>query len=278
MARDDRDSAESVASNIGSGLRVDENDALNAYTYADDVKAVIESYGLSRRERPRVTGFQEGLTDLKAGQYFDGRLPPVLIRLSLDQLSALYSLFTAWYGYVMATLHSVMIERSEAKRQREFLLSMIRQQHKLDHERLDAAGNAKKRPTQEMSDMAKLDARFVNADAKYEQLNMLYQYLEAMAQVTEQDMRMISREITIQQIKIEAEFKRRGLLSGAVNMSDVSTRSFKDRQERDDEPEASTPEDPPARQIVRRQVPAVQKSAAASAVPSKARRGIRIQK
>lgn len=274
MAREEPDSVESVAKNFdNTGLRADEIEGTAAYTYAEELKAKIESYGLSRRDRPRVTSFQEGLTDLKAGQYFDGRLPPVLIRLSLDQLSSLYTLFSNWYAYVMSLLKTVAIERSEAKRQREFLWAMIRQQYKFDVERLDTSGNPKKRNTQEMGDMAKLDVRFINADSLYEQQNMLYQYLEAMAMVAEQDMKMISREITIQQIKIEAEYNRRGLLSGSVRMSSTNTPSFKDRQERDDD-ESSGQENPPVRQAVRPPVSAAARGPAR--VPTKARIGVRL--
>jgi hypothetical protein len=273
MVKEIRESVESVAHEPSNDWEVNEVEGLKAYTYADKVLQSIKELGLSRLDRPKVTGYQEGLTELSAGEYFDGRLPPVLIRLSLDQLSALYSLFSNWYAYVMSTMHAVMIERSEAKRQREFLWAMIRQQHKMDPSRVDKEGNPKKRSDPEMRDMAKLDSRFVKEDARYEQLNMLYKYLEAMALVAEQDMKMISREITIQQIKIEAEFQRRGLLSGSIRLSQVNTQSFKDKQEQeDDEDSFAGKEEVRPRQPTR--APVVPKKAVATvrpAIPVKAR-------
>ena len=88
---------------VGKGRRgldvefeLDESQALEEYTFANDVIIELENIGVGRDTRPRIVeDHADILSGLRAGDYFDGRLPTVIRKLSLDQLSALYSLFTA---------------------------------------------------------------------------------------------------------------------------------------------------------------------------------------
>ena len=183
----------------------DETTGLNAYTFSDRVKARLDELGIGRSEKPALAEEHKGVfPGLEPGDVFNGQLPVVVRRLSLDQLSALYSLFTSWYSYVSSMTNIIAVERSEAKRQKEFLWSHIRRQFKVDPE------TGKKNSDQAASDLARGDYRFVVADSKYEELNVLYNCMTASLEVTEADMKMISREVTIVQAKLEKEAQGAG--------------------------------------------------------------------
>lgn len=182
----------------------DENEGMETYTFADKVKQRITDMGVGNYERPRLDTDHEGvITHLKRGDYFDGRLPTVIRKLSLDQLSALYSLYSNWFGYITTQFMLIAAERSEATRQREFLLN-----HLKNHYRQPYAG--KKIPETAVTDAAKTDKRYVVANARYEELTAIYNMLEAMKEVANQDMKVISREVTIQQEKVRKELLLQG--------------------------------------------------------------------
>jgi hypothetical protein len=166
-------------------------------TYAQKVADRLGDLGVARYEKPTISEDHVGvLPGLENGEYFDGRLPTVIRKLTLDQLSALYSLFSNWFGYLQFQTGLISAERSEAKKQRDFLWSLIRQQKKFDSD------TGKKRTPQAMSDEARQDGRFIEAEAKYEELNVLYECMLSSVKVADQDMKVISREVTIHQNKI----------------------------------------------------------------------------
>jgi hypothetical protein len=79
-----------------------------------------------------------------------------------------------------------------------------------------------------MSDMARGDYRFAKANARYEELNVLYSCMLATLEVTEQDMKMISREVTINQAKMAKEVLGSGFRERVMN-----TRPWKRSEEED---------------------------------------------
>lgn len=180
----------------------DEVTGINCYTFSDRVKTRLQEIGVGdQSERPRLADDHKGVFHgLKPGDYFNGRLPVVIRRLSLDQLSALYSLFSRWYGYLVFQTNLIAAERSEASKQKEFLWSHIRKQYRYKDD------GKTKNSDQLMSDLARGDFRFVKANAQYEELNVLYNCMQATLEVTEQDMKVISREVTIIQAKQEHDF------------------------------------------------------------------------
>lgn len=179
----------------------DEITGLNLYTFADRVKTRLQAIGVGEQsQRPRLEEDHKGIfPGLKPGDYFNGRLPVVIRKLTLDQLSALYSLFASWYSYLTFQTGLIAAERSEALRQKEFLWSHIRKQYKYNPD-------GSKNSDQAMSDLARGDYRFVTAFAKYSELNAIYECMVATLEVAEQDMKMISREVTINQAKLAKEF------------------------------------------------------------------------
>jgi hypothetical protein len=93
----------------GSGLELgvedfvtDEITGINLYTFADRVKGRLGEIGIGEQSnRPKLEDAHKGIfVGLKPGDYFNGRMPVVIRKLTLDQLSALYSLFTSWYSYL----------------------------------------------------------------------------------------------------------------------------------------------------------------------------------
>jgi hypothetical protein len=183
----------------------DENHGMTAYTFADRVKKRVADLGIGNYLRPRLDKDHEGLfPGLKKGDYFDGRLPTVIRKLSLDQLSALYSLFSNWYGYVATQFMVIATERSEAMRQRDFLLTHLRNYYRVPDE------SGKKPPETSITDAAKQDKRYVLANARAEELDCLYNQIAIGRGIASQDMRVISREVTIQQEKFQKELMLKG--------------------------------------------------------------------
>ena len=209
-----------------STFECNETQGLEAYTFAKNVNDKLSELGLGANPmRPRLEKEHEGIfVGLSAGQYFDGRMPTVIGKLSLDQVSALYSLYTNWYRYLVIVTLKVATERSEAIRQKEFLWSHIRSIKK----KPDSSG--KKITDQTASDETRGDIRFVLASAKYEELNSLFEILDAMCKVAEQDMKVISREVTIQQTSLQQKvfsnnFRNRGDRMMADSLGDSYGRS-----------------------------------------------------
>jgi hypothetical protein len=137
-------------------------------------------------------------------------MPVVIRKLSLDQLSALYSLFTSWYSYLTFQTSVVAVERSEALKQKEFLWSHIRKLYKRNQD-------GSKNTDQAASDLARGDYRFAKANARYAELNVLWEVMLATLEVTEQDMKMISREVTINQAKIAKDALGSGFKERVMN-------------------------------------------------------------
>jgi hypothetical protein len=195
----------------------DENHGMTAYTFADRVKKRVADLGIGNYERPRLEKDHESLFPrLKRGDYFDGRLPSVIRKLTLDQLSALYSLFMNWYGYVAMQFMVIATERSEAMCQRDFLLTNIRNYYRVP----DPDG--KKPPETAITDAAKQDKRYVLANAKAEELDCLYNQVLVTRGIASQNMKVISREVTIQQEKLQKELMLQGFGNRAKRESNFA--------------------------------------------------------
>lgn len=191
-------------------LAIDEGAALELYSFHDRVKSRIEDMGVCSYDRPALTEEHESIYPGRhAGQYFNGTLPVVIRKLSLDQLSALHSLFSNYYGYL--TTHALLVasERSEALRKREYMLHHLKNFYRRPN--LDG----KKPPESSITDLAKDDHRYVSLDAAYQEVNAYYDILEAMRSVAYKDMQVISREVTIHYEKFRQDllghnFRNRG--------------------------------------------------------------------
>jgi hypothetical protein len=181
-----------------------EKEGMEAYTFSARVKDRLEGLGVARYQRPLITNEHLNIIPgLTPGDAFDGRLPTVVRKLTLDQLSALYTLYTNWFGYLQYQTNLIAAERSEAKRKKEFLWSHIRKKYKNK--------DGKKLSDQASSDEARSDFRFVRADAMYEELNVLHACMNAMCEVAAADMKMLSREVTIHQIQAENSARNLGV-------------------------------------------------------------------
>lgn len=183
----------------------DENFGMEQYTFAANVKKKIQDLGIGNYRRPRIAEDHESIfVGVRSGQYFDGRLPTVIRKLTLDQLSALFSLYSNWYGYLTTQTMLVAAERSEAIRKKEYML------HHLKNLYRTPGPDGTKIPETAVADNAKTDTRYVTVSAKYEEINALYSILDAMRKVADQDMKVVSREVTIQQEKIRKELLQGG--------------------------------------------------------------------
>jgi hypothetical protein len=64
---------------------------------------------------------------------------------------------------------------------------------------------------QRLSDLARYDERFVSVNRDYLELNCLYDCIESLRKIAEKDMEVISREITVRDVQINAEARGRGI-------------------------------------------------------------------
>lgn len=182
-------------------LSIDEGEALKLYSFHPQVKKRLEGMGVGHYDRPVLEEEHVSIyPDKGVGQYFDGTLPTVIRKLSLDQLSALHSLFSNYYGYL--TTHAMLVasERSEALRKREYMLH-----HLKNFYRRPDPTTGKKPPETSITDLAKDDHRYVTLDAAYQEVNAYYDILEAMRSVAYKDMQVVSREVTINYEKFRQE-------------------------------------------------------------------------
>jgi hypothetical protein len=203
----------------GLSTDIGEIEAMERYSIVKRVEERIAAFGITAPVRPTVSEEQVSwIPGLEAGNYFDGRLPSVIRRLSLDQLSELLGLMSGYYAYLSFVTNRAAAERSEALRKKEFLWSYIRDAVK----RTPDAATGKRPTDQSASDAVRHDTRFVMASAAYDEANCVYETLNAMLRVTEQDMKVISREVTIQQMKLFDGFK------GSNPMVDAARRAARE--------------------------------------------------
>jgi hypothetical protein len=223
---------------VADGFETDEATGINSYTYSARIKERLSSIGASYEDRPKLAEAHRGIyPNLEPGQYFDGHLPTVIRVLSLDQLSALNSLLSNWLRYIRYQTSMVAAERSEAKRQKELYWSFVRKQYKTAE---ITAG--RKVSEQDASDMARLDYRFITSDARYEELNVLYNCLLAFCEVVEADMQVVSREITINQMLLGKQY---GIdpnrLMQSWSPTHARTTSFTETAERNNDVDSDRP-------------------------------------
>lgn len=184
-----------------------EHTARKAYTFSQEAIDSYEEIGVSSRHRPKVDSIHSAVfPGLEAGQYYDGRMPPNLKHLSLDELSAILSLSCNWHGYISSQFALVSARRMEALARKESIWSIIR-----NYYRKVGLKWGTKFSDQKLSDFARQDTRFIDANADYVRLNAIYGTLDALVEVTGKEMETISRTVTIRQTKAESEARGRGI-------------------------------------------------------------------
>lgn len=203
---------------VDGGLSTDvgEVEAMQHYSYAPRIDEILNGYGIEAPPRPMLSDeHQQWIPGLVSGQYFNGRLPTIIRKMTLDQLSVLHSLFSNYFAYLAFVTSKAAAERSEALRKKEFLWSYIR-----DAVKRTPDSETGKRPTEQSAgDATRHDIRFVSASADYDVKNCVYDTLTGMLKIAEQDMKVISREITIQQMKLFDGYK------GSSSMVDAARRA-----------------------------------------------------
>jgi hypothetical protein len=209
---------------------IGEHEAREVYTFAEDTIAEYEALGITGRPRPILEEVHLGMfPDCEEGQYYDGRMPTVLKQLTLDEVSAMLSLSCNWHGYISGQHAIYFAQRAEAKKKKDSLWSIVRNNYRKMGRR-----HGVKYTDQKLSDFARQDKRFVVADAVYERLNVVYNTLSDLVDVTKKELDTISREVTIRQAKAEAEARGRGINNrvGNAGISAERRRSVGKTQDR----------------------------------------------
>lgn len=165
--------------------------------YALEVAAEI---GVTMPTRPV---YQEDHLDVfpgaVAGHYFDGRLPTTVRRLNLDQLSNMYAMLQAWYGYLSAQLSEWKIRKSQTKAIMDNTYAYLSELYK-------SSG----RPVTSAQSLAKHDYRYVEDSADHEKSVAVYSIIEASIKTASKNLDLTSREITIRGMELESARKGRG--------------------------------------------------------------------
>lgn len=193
-----------TGSNFDEAFEVDVDTGDKLYSFVDKAQTRLSELGINPPEIPTMEDEHVVIFDdyqgmrIGAGDRFDGRFPTVIRRLSLDQLSALQSLFTSWYKYIAYQSELLASQKSEADKRRGLRQARLRNTLSMDKE-----GN--KRTDQQRTNAAKYDRRFIEADADYEELAAADRILKAILKGAEQDLKTISREITVNQALQEQE-------------------------------------------------------------------------
>jgi hypothetical protein len=184
-------------------------EAFERYDIADEVYRMLGDLGITNPDKPVLEEAHAKIYGLNAGEHFDGRMPPLVGKLSLDQLSALYNLFQNWYAYISGQLGIWRTRRQEAKRKKEIAAVSARRRYTFDS---DGAKN----PEQVIKDLAAQDQYFIDADSDFELASAMFNILEAHAKITSNNMKMISREVTIRGLEIENNARNRGFQGRTV--------------------------------------------------------------
>lgn len=165
----------------------------------------LEELGISNADRPVLHEDHAPCFDnLGTGDHFDGTLPPRLGRLSLEQISSLQSLYSAWLHYLSRVLSKVSVELSETRREKEAMWSKTRTAHFKALKRTGLPAT-----DQRCSDLTRYDVRFVEPDARYAELLALKDCIERLFSLADSDRQIISREVTIRELRLESEARGR---------------------------------------------------------------------
>lgn len=174
-----------------------------AYSFYDRVVGRLNEMGVPPRQRPLIGREHESLfAGVAAGQAFDGRLPTVIRKLDLDQLSDIHALFSSWFAFVSYQERLADARKSEARHKKEIIWAQLRDIHKIDE-------NREKRSDQQASDAARADKRFVEADSYYAEMDALHSCLESAVRIASEDLKTISREVTRKQLMLERDNQKR---------------------------------------------------------------------
>jgi hypothetical protein len=186
---------------------IGEKEVKERYTFADDTIKEYERIGIIAIPRPKMVQAHETIfPDLKTGSYYDGRMPLTMKQLTLDEVSMLLSLTNNWYGYLAGQYAIVAAQRSEAKRKRDAVWSIVRNAYRKIFKHWGQSVS-----DQKCSDFARQDSRFVEVEDAYERLNVLYEALYTLTEHTKKELDVVSREVTIRQTKMESEARYRGI-------------------------------------------------------------------
>lgn len=227
MAKELNDEEQSQLEKELDTFAISEAEVKERYTYADETIEEYERIGVASIPKPKLQREHETIfKDLKSGQYYDGRMPLTLKQLSLDEVSMLLSLTSNWYGYLSAQYAINAAKRSEAKRKRDAVWSIVRNYYRKLFRKWGQSVS-----DQKCSDFARQDARFVEVEDTYERLNVLHDALFALVEHTKKELDVVSREITIRQTKIESEARQRGIRNRLADVSpEHAGTSFEERR------------------------------------------------
>lgn len=235
-----------------AGIQIDERfvadipEGEKAYSYSDTVRARLAETGVTPTSRPMIeeehVSIFSGPYAMDAGEPFDGRLPTVIRKLSLDQLSDLHVLFNAWFAYVSYQEKFTDMQKSEAERRKEFVEAKL----KILYTNTPDPHTKKKRTDPQVRDSTRTDRRFLEVNAFFHQMKALHGCLEAAVKTAAEDLKTISREVTRVKMKLDQELAKQymsGRTSGRFERgepavegsSDGFKRSYKRGQARDGE-------------------------------------------
>ena len=191
---------------VGPQFEADIVEGDEMYTFSELVKDRLQETGVIPTTRPIISEEHAEIFPgtFTAGDYFDGRLPGVIRKLTVDQLSDIHVLFTSWFSYVQFQETLVDIQRSEAERRKEFVEAKL----KTIYASTNDIHTQKKRSDQQVRDATKIDKRYIEVNAFYLQMKGLQACLAAAVKTAAEDLKTISREVTRAKMKQDNEIAK----------------------------------------------------------------------
>ena len=172
------------------------------YSFYTKVMQRLNEIGIPARQRPFVSPEHVAIFhDVTAGTAFDGRLPTVIRKLDLDQLSDLHALFSSWFAYVSYQERLADAQKTEANHKKIVTGAKLRDMYLID-------GNGEKRSDEVIADLARADIRFIEADSFFAEMDALHSCLESAVRIASEDLKTISRELTRKQLVLERDTQK----------------------------------------------------------------------
>lgn len=177
-----------------------QQEAVAKYTFSDRVIAQLQKLGIAEPPRPVCNEEHERLfSDIASGDYYDGRMPLVIKKFELDDLSVLLTLLQAWLDYVTYQHTYWAMKKAEAFKQATIIDMKIRK-----------VTSKSTISDQKVRDEAKVHPDFIEYDAEGAYCKAMSDMLAAQVKIISKNISICSREVTIREQILQRDLRQRG--------------------------------------------------------------------
>jgi hypothetical protein len=175
------------------------DDGRRIYNINDIVKSEAENIGVTTVVRPQLDQVHTSIfPGTKEGHYFDGRMPTVMKRLSLDQLSHLHSLLQSWYSYLAHQQAMWKVRKAATKQILDNTEACLRGLYKSE-------GNS----DQNARDMATHDMRYVEDNAELAKASAIATLIDAALRSAWHNIELVTQELITRGVQLKTTMSGR---------------------------------------------------------------------